>query len=101
MGGIIMNFIDFLVLLFVVIAVGSIIYFKYFFHRHRRPKGCSNNPTCRSCAKSQEILADEMHRQYEREKRKAERNRVREMHHRANISQADIDMLNEKKDQKK
>lgn len=95
-----MNFIDFLVLVVVAIMVGSIIYFKYFFHRDQRKSGCSSNPACRSCAKSKEILADEIKRQYLRQKKKEEIEKIREKNRKSNIPQEDIDMLNEEKEEK-
>ncbi|MFA6796366.1 MAG: hypothetical protein WCR63_02135 [Bacilli bacterium] len=96
-----MNFIDFLVLVTVVIMVVTILYFKYFFHRDKKMPGCTSDPSCRSCAKSKKILAEEMRRQYEREKKKEQLKKVREMNRKANIPQADIDMLNEKKEEEK
>jgi len=99
MGGIIMNFIDFLVLVSVVMMVGAIIYFKYFFRRDQKKPGCSSNSACHSCAKSKEILADEVRRQYAKAKKKDEIKKIREMNRKADIPQADIDMLNEKKDE--
>jgi len=90
-----MNWVDALVLFVVILIVVLILYFKYFFHRKDKKK--YKNSQCRSCERSKEILADEMKKEYFRNKVKDEKEKIKEARKKADIPQADIDMLNENK----